>query len=241
MKIIFSPSKGMDNSMIKNSLNSELPLFIDKANYLRNIISNLSMEDFEKKFKLKGKLLQEAYDIAINKENVLEKEAVLFYSGVSFRQLELEKYSEDDFSYAKDHVFILSALYGVLNAIDRIKAYRLDMGIKILDESLYSFWKKEIDNFFEEEDLIINLASNEFSKMLDRKKQLRIIDVEFRQLIDGTIKNISTEAKKARGLFLNYMIKNKIVEDIKLKNFDLEGYSFSKESSEINKLVFIKK
>lgn len=241
MKIIFSPSKGMDNSVIKNSLNSELPLFIEKANYLRNIISELSVEDFEKKFKLKGKLLQEAYNIAINKENEIEKEALLFYSGVSFRQLELEKYSKDDFSYVKNHVFILSALYGVLNALDRIKAYRLDMGIKILDESLYSFWKKEIDNFFKEEDLIINLASNEFSKMLDRKKQPRIIDVEFRQLIDGNLKNISTEAKKARGLFLNYMIKNKIVDDIKLKEFNLEGYIFSEENSESNKLIFIKK
>ncbi len=241
MKIIFSPSKGMDNSVIKNSLNSELPLFIEKANYLRNIISELSVEDFEKKFKLKGKLLQEVYNIAINKENEVEKEALLFYSGVSFRQLELEKYSKDDFSYVKNHVFILSALYGVLNALDRIKAYRLDMGIKILDESLYSFWKKEIDNFFKEEDLIINLASNEFSKMLDRKKQPRIIDVEFRQLIDGNLKNISTEAKKARGLFLNYMIKNKIVDDIKLKEFNLEGYIFSEENSESNKLIFIKK
>lgn len=241
MKIIFSPSKGMDNSVIKNSLNSELPLFIEKANYLRNIISEFSVEDFEKKFKLKGKLLQEAYNIAINKENEVEKEGLLFYSGVSFRQLELEKYSKDDFSYVKNHVFILSALYGVLNALDRIKAYRLDMGIKILDESLYSFWKKEIDNFFKEEDLIINLASNEFSKMLDRKKQPRIIDVEFRQLIDGNLKNISTEAKKARGLFLNYMIKNKIVDDIKLKEFNLEGYIFSEENSESNKLIFIKK
>lgn len=241
MKIIFSPSKGMDNSMVNTFLKSEVPLFIEKANYLRNIISEFSMTEFEKKFKLKGKLLQEAYDIAINKESAVEKEALLFYNGVSFRQLELEKYSKDDFSYAKDHVFVLSALYGVLNALDRIKAYRLDMGIKILDESLYSFWKKEIDNFFQEKELIINLASNEFSKMLDRKRELNIIDIEFRQLVDGTIKNISTEAKKARGLFLNYMIKNKIIDVIKLKEFNLEGYSFSEENSESHKLVFIKK
>lgn len=241
MKIIFSPSKGMENLIIENPLKSTQPLFIEKANFLSNILSNLSIEDFEKKFKLKDKLLQESYNTATNKENGIEKEALLFYNGVSFRQLELERYSKDEFSYAKDYVFILSALYGVLNSLDRIKAYRLDMGIKILDESLYSFWKKEIDEFFEREDLIINLASNEFSKMIDRKKQPNIIDIEFRQTVNGEIKNISTEAKKARGLFLNYMIKNKIVDVTKLKEFNLEGYSFSEENVNSHKLIFIKR
>lgn len=241
MKIIFSPSKSMDNSKVKNPLKAGVPLFLKKTSFLRDRLCGLSMEEFGNRFKLKGKMLENSYNIALNGGSDEEKEALLFYSGVSFRQLELDKYSLTEFSYAKNHVFILSALYGILNSLDKIRAYRLDMGIKILDQSLYSFWSEEVNNFFKEEDCIVNLASNEFSKMINRDNQLNIIDIEFRQLVHGEIKNISTEAKKARGLFLNYMIKNKIVDLLKLKEFNFGGYSIAEEKSGTNKLVFLKK
>lgn len=42
------------------------------------------------------------------------------------------------------------------------------------DKSLYQFWKKEISDYFKNDDFVINLASKEYSKMLDSSKLLTI-------------------------------------------------------------------
>ena len=42
------------------------------------------------------------------------------------------------------------------------------------DKSLYQFWKKEISDYFKNNDFVINLASKEYSKMLDSSKLLTI-------------------------------------------------------------------
>ena len=115
------------------------------------------------------------------------------------------------------------------------------MTINILEESMYKFWSKDINNFLENysTEILINLASKEFSKILDYKK-FKVIDIEFRQKIDEKLKNISTEGKKARGMMLNYMTLNSIEDIEKIKKFSEDGYRFSPENSTENKLFFIK-
>ena len=139
------------------------------------------------------------------------------------------------------NLFIFSALYGAISPNTKIKPYRLDMTINILDESMYKFWNKDINNYLEKysTEVFINLASKEFSKILDYKK-FKVIDIEFRQNIDEKLKNISTEGKKARGMMLNYMTLNSIENIEKIKEFSEDGYKFSPENSTETKLFFIK-
>ena len=68
-----------------------------------------------------------------------------------------------------------------------------------------------------------------------------MIDIEFRQCDGDKIKNISTEAKKARGALLNYLIENKIACIEEIKNFNNLGYTFSLELSSEKTIFFIKK
>lgn len=240
MKIIFSPSKSMKirKSKIKINFPSSIPLCLEKANILRRKLADYSKEEFGKIFKINGKLLDENYLIAQKKGGSEEKEAIFFYYGISYRQLEIDKYNIEEIEYLEKNIVILSAMYGILNPFNKIKIYRLDMGIKILQKSLYDFWQEKIDLFFNKDEIIINLASQEFSKMLNKKNKI-IIDIEFRQLRNGKLKNISTEAKKARGIFLNYMIINKIKNLDELKKFNFGNYIFSEENSTPKKFLFV--
>ena len=45
------------------------------------------------------------------------------------------------------------------------------MTINILDESMYKFWSRDINNYLDKysTEIFINLASKEFSKILDYK------------------------------------------------------------------------
>ncbi len=240
MKIVFSPSKTMKFKKINFSSSKEIR-FLDKTDILVKRLKEFSVEEIGKLFKLKGELLEKTYENIRDFSNLESSEALSLYDGVTFRQLETDRYTENNIDYLNKNLFIFSALYGILSPNTRIKPYRLDMTISFLDESLYKFWQEDINNYLEKykDEVFINLASKEFSKFLDYKK-FKVLDVEFRQNVNGTLKNISTEGKKARGMLLNYMAINNILDVEKIKEFSEEGYRYSEENSNEKKIFFIK-
>lgn len=240
MKIIFSPSKGMNYQNIKISNTNLSPIFFNKTNLLINNLQDMDLENLSKKLKIKGSLLEKTYENYQNFFELPEYPSILLYNGVSFKNLELDEYTCKEFDYMVEHLRIFSALYGILCPNTLIREYRLDMTSKIIDESSYNFWKKEINEYFSKDETIINLASNEFSKILDRKLHT-ILDIEFYQLKETGLTTSSTEAKKMRGKFLNYMIKNQVSQLELLKEFSQENYTFSVELSSAHKFIFIAK
>ena len=108
--------------------------------------------------------------------------------------------------------------------------------------NLYNFWKDDIaKNILKDTDFIVNLTSEEFSKTVKKYiSENQILDFEFYKKVDEKLKKHSTISKKARGMMLNFMTKNKIenIEDI--KKFDKDGYEFVEEMSLENKFVFVK-
>lgn len=244
MKLFFSPSKGMQYKNFKYSMDNnpiDIP-FKEKTDFLISVLKNFSKDEISSRLKIKGKILDEVLNIYSNFYNQEEREAISIYDGVSYKQLDIENLSSESYSYMKNNIFIFSALYGVLNACTPIRPYRLDMTNKILDISPYDFWKEDIEKFLLQfkDETFINIASNEFSKILNRKV-FNIIDIEFRQCDGDKIKNISTEAKKARGALLNYLIKNEITSIEKIKSFNALDYEFSSELSSDKSIFFTKK
>ena len=244
MKIIFSPSKEMREENIfenKKIEFTESP-FKDKTNILIDILKQKSIEEIESIMKLKADLLAKTYKDIQNYDRLKYIPAISMYYGVSFK--ELEAYSEESLKYLKDKLFILSALYGLSQAFDLVKKYRLDMTMSIVDKGLYNFWKKEINEYISksltEDEVLLNLASGEFSKMIDTKK-INMINLDFKEEKDGTYKSVSTYSKKARGKFLNYLIKNQISSLEEVEKINLDGYILNKDLSNSKNLIFTRK
>ena len=246
MKIIFSPSKEMREENIfenKKIEFTESP-FKDKTNILIDILKQKSIEEIESIMKLKADLLAKTYKDIQNYDKLKYIPAISMYYGVSFKELELEAYSEKSLKYLKDRLFILSALYGLSKSFDLVKKYRLDMTMSIVDKGLYNFWKKDVNdyisNILSKDEILLNLASSEFSKMIDSKK-ISIINIDFKEEKDGIYKSVSTYSKKARGQFLNYLVKNQIdnLEDI--KKIKLDGYSLNNTLSDEKNFIFTRK
>ena len=246
MKIIFSPSKEMREENIFENKKIEFtePKFKDKTNILIGILKEKSLSEIENIMKLKGALLNKTYKDIQDYDKLKFIPAISMYYGVSFKELNLEDYSEKSLEYLKNNLLILSALYGVSLAFDLLKKYRLDMTMSIIDKGLYNFWKKDINdyisNILSKDEVLLNLASSEFSKMIDSKK-ISIINVDFKEERDGAYKSVSTYSKKARGQFLNYLVKNEIdnLEDI--KKIKLEGYSLNNTLSDEKNFIFTRK
>ena len=242
MKILFSPSKGMKYKNEFSNFKEEIP-FKEKTEEILKKLKILDIQEIGKILKIKENLLIETSNNMHNYNDLKLSNAISLYDGVSFRQLNLDSYTESNLKYIKNNVFIFSAFYGIVNGLTNIKPYRLDMTNKILNENPYKFWKDSINNFLlntleNSNDFYLNLASKEFSKIVN--DNIKVINVEFRQNIDNTLKNISTEAKKARGLLLNYLIKNNICNLDQIKDFKESGYKYSNTYSNESTLFFIK-
>ena len=246
MKIIFSPSKEMrEENIFKNKkIEFTESKFKDKTNILIETLNKKSISEIENIMKLKGELLNKTYKDIQDYDKLKSIPAISMYYGVSFKELNLEDYSEKSFKYLKNNLLILSALYGVSLAFDLLKKYRLDMTMSIIDKGLYNFWKKDINdyisNILSKDEILLNLASGEFSKMIDSKK-ISMINIDFKEEKDGAYKSVSTYSKKARGQFLNYLVKNQIdnLEDI--KKIKLDGYSLNNALSDEKNFIFTRK
>ncbi len=230
MKIIVSPSKTMKIRKIDFNSNN-VALFNDVTNILLEELKSFDKEYISKKMKIKDKLLDDVYNDILNYEKNEEGNALLSFTGTVFKQLKIKEYSDDNFKYADDNVRILSAFYGVVSAMQYVKKYRLDMNMSIFSKSLYKIWSDVINDYFKD-DIILNLASNEYSKMIKKK----MVNVDF--LVNE--KRIAYHSKVARGEILNFLIKNKISDINFIKEEIFNGYRYSKELSGEDNLIFVR-
>ena len=107
------------------------------------------------------------------------------------------------------------------------------MGTK-LKPSLYEFWGDRLTQDLGDE-LVINLASNEYSKAVKPKN---VITVDFKETKNGELKIIGIFAKKARGLMSRYIIQNKITKPEDIKGFNVDGYEFREDLSNEKHYIF---
>lgn len=245
MKIIFSPSKEMRNiNFFKNLEYTNEPIFNSAMLQILNRLRTFSKEEISSIMKVKNTILDDTLKNINNFEKNEKSPALFLYNGVAFKELELSKYNNKDFEFIKDKLFILSAFYGLSKPFTMIKKYRLDMTMKIFDISFYEFWKKDINDFIEKElnndkdGILLNLASGEFSKIMDKKRIKTIINIDFKEYRDNKYISVSSYSKQARGAFLNIIIKNKI-EDVKsLKNISFNNYKLNLELSDDFNFIF---
>ena len=243
MKIIISSSKTkkINNLPIKDSgsLTEKEPFYLEITNEIIEKMKTFSVGEIEKKFKLKKEKAEKLLEFYQNYENEKSGNALASYTGVAYKSIGIDTFDIEDFEYLESNLVILSALYGILTPYTNVKEYRLDMTNSIFEnKSLYEVWKSSVNEYFEQEDVILNLASKEYSKLINSDK---LINFEFWEDSNGKLKQVSTNSKKMRGFTLNYIVKNKISDVKKLRNITLDGYVFDEDMSDERKFVYVKK
>jgi cytoplasmic iron level regulating protein YaaA (DUF328/UPF0246 family) len=240
MKIIVSPSKTQN---LQATLSQSEKLLIDQANTLQlfQVMKSMSKPTLAKLTKLEGSLLDEIYDLYRNFEPTHPMvRAIDCYRGVVFQEIKSEQYNAMQRTYMNEHLIILSAMYGVLEPDIPIWPYRLDLTMKPTGINLYTYWQKTIDTYFAQEDLIINLASEEFNKWLKPYHQ-QILHIHFRERkADGELKVISYYAKQARGRMAHQLITHQLENVETIKELAIENYRFEESLSNSNHFYFVK-
>ncbi|MFK8068241.1 MAG: peroxide stress protein YaaA [Gammaproteobacteria bacterium] len=250
MQIIISPAKTLDFVSEPKFADFTTPAFLEDSCQLMDELKQLGPDDLSSLMKISEKLGELNYDRNQNWQTPFtpknSKQCIYAFKGDVYTGLDAESLNKKDIQFAQKHLRVLSGLYGLLKPLDLIQAYRLEMGTRFTNHrgtNLYEFWGNKlteaINNEFDKNSVLINLASNEYSKALKTKNiEAEIITPVFKDNKNGTYKLISFYAKKARGLMSRFIIENKIKDPEKIKNFNVEGYQFNSSLSKDNDWVF---
>ena len=239
MKIIISPAKTFKIRKLKKE-NIDC-LFENKKNALVSIMKEKSIEELKSVWKCSDKIANESYKLYENFDSAPKGCAILSFDGIQYQYMDVDSLDEKQLEYLEEHLRILSGLYGILRPLDEISKYRLDFEDKLIN--LYEFWKDEIRNHFKGEE-IIDLASKEYGQNIYKYLDKTPVKIDFKEevLVDGEIKlkTKATPSKILRGRMVNYMARNNVENIEQLKKFSCDGYNYSEDYSDINKLVFVK-
>ena len=236
MKIIISPAKKIATDNFINKGTSIL--FFKETNYLVNELKTYDVSDIKSLMKLSDNLAQLNWQRFQDWNTNDVGQALFMFKGEVYQGLKADTLSNIELDFAQENLRILSGLYGLLKPKDLILPYRLEMGTKLKTKSgnnLYKFWANRLHQALMSElkndEEIINLASEEYSKALQLSKfDNPVITPVFKDFKNGKLKVISFYAKKARGEMVNFIIKNKIKNPENLKYFSNLGYQFTDEN-----------
>ena len=251
MLMVISPAKTLDYAGADYSHFTQ-PAVLDQSEQLIKELRRYDPAQLSRLMKISDKLAQLNYQryqdfkAPFTLENA--KQALLVFDGDVYKGIRVKDYDEDDLAFAQDHLRILSGLYGVLRPLDLMQPYRLEMGTKLetkKGQNLYEFWGEQISNLInaalekESEPCLVNLASNEYFKSIKKETiKARILDIEFKENKAGVYKTIAIYAKRARGLMVDFVIRNRIENPELIKGFDSDGYTFNSELSTTDSWVF---
>lgn len=252
MLAVLSPAKKLDFDRLPADLPVTDPALSDDIAMLAKRTRRLKRADIARLMSLSEALADLNYQrfqaFSDAPEEGAARPAALAFAGDTYVGLDAPSFSAADFAYAQDHLRILSGLYGILRPLDRIQPYRLEMGTRLdtrRGADLYAFWGARISKALnavlegQETRVLVNLASNEYFKAVDRKAlKVPVLTCVFQEIREGEAKVISFLAKRARGSMARFMVTNRIDRPDGLKDFDTDGYRFQPSQSDATTFVF---
>lgn len=255
MLLLLSPAKSLDYEAPPVTDRHTLPEFASEAAALIDVLRPYTPAQIASLMALSDALATlnvaryAAWSPKFTGEN--SKQAILAFNGDVYEGLDATSLKPADLDWAQAHIGILSGLYGVLRPLDWMQPYRLEMGTRLTNprgKDLYAWWGDTLAEYLNRrlaeqgDDLVINLASQEYFKSVKRKAlKARVVECVFEDWKAGQWKIISFHAKRARGLMARHAVLKRARSTADLLDFSAEGYAHDPAASEADRLVFRRK
>ncbi len=252
MLMLISPAKTLDESRLQRNVQATQPRFLEDASQLVEQLQALDEGDIGTLMHVSEKIaalnVRRYQDFHTPLDESNAKPALFSFQGDVYKPIDALSYDDKTLDFTNQHVRILSGLYGLLRPLDYLYPYRLEMGTKLPNargKNLYEFWGEQVTQALNDDlkeqgsDVVLNLASTEYSKAVKPAKlHGRYVTAEFKERKGDAYKVIGIHAKKARGLMVDYVVRERITELDAITGFDREGYVFNPAMSNEDKMVF---
>ena len=161
-----------------------------------------------------------------------------------------DSFSKQDIAFAQKSLGILSGLYGLLSPLDLVQPYRLEMSVLLSNsrgKDLYAFWSTQLVKVINKNmekckaNYLLNLASNEYFSAINTAVLSKpVVKIDFKESRNGKLKIIGINAKKARGMMVNFIVKNRCKTLESLQDFSGMSYQYSPSLSSGRVITFVR-
>ncbi|ACL18307.1 hypothetical protein DesLBE_3101 [Desulfitobacterium sp. LBE] len=246
MKIIISPAKkmNMDGDFLSPR---NIPVYLEKAKKLQRHLQSLPYEELRKLLCCNDEIAGLNYERYQTMDlSGYTSPAILAYDGIQYKYMAPQVFEDDYFDYIEKHLRILSGFYGILKPFDGVVPYRLEMQAKLKTDfcrNLYDYWQDDIYRELTQEDTtILNLASAEYSKTIEKylTAGINYVKCVFGELRDGRVIEKGVYVKMARGEMVRFMAEKAIKDLEQIKEFNRLGFRYREQLSDNNTFVFVK-
>lgn len=244
IKYLIPPSEGknienLSHKKFKNVFDNLS--FLELNNKRKELIDFLSSMNFDDKnlkklTGLKGKNLEEAFEINKKLMHSKVKNSIELFDGVMFKSIDYNGMDNDSKKFFEDNFAIFNALLGVNKPLDLIPEFKVKPEGYIKNKKIHKFWKESMKNIFENF-IVFDLLTTNYRKMIDNKNFYKI---DFYTFKNNEVKSAGHFSKKYRGEFINHVCKNTIdnldtILNINTKNIEL--YKYIEETKEIKFII----
>lgn len=246
--VFLSPAKRMNTQSFVSPVKSTEPTYIKMATQLMQELKSLKEGDLQQIMEVKAPLLTEVKTMlkTWGDDTKIAFPAASLYNGDAYMRLCARDWDKQSWEFAKDHLYILSAIYGVLRATDAIQPYRLMVGSRwrgrTAAQGLYPFWHEHLQGFDEvvtQKKVMINLASQEYAQMLEAWKIPRV-NIDFKVQKAGKLSTVSSFSKQARGAMARWIVENRPQQWEEIQKVEVLGYRFDSRFSDKENWIYVK-
>jgi cytoplasmic iron level regulating protein YaaA (DUF328/UPF0246 family) len=251
MLMLLAPSKTQDSN-VANWKNETFPALLSDSKQLIARLREFSVDELGVLMKMSAQLAVQTHkrinDFQTPFTASNAKPALAVFQGDVYSRIATSGYSLKEKEYLQQHLRILSGLYGVLRPMDLMQSYRLEMGCKLSNsrgKNLYEFWGEKVTDELNralsthEEAFLVNLASVEYLRVIKKKKlKGKILQIDFKERKGDSYKTVAIYAKRARGMMVDFAVKNKLQSVTELQGFERENYCFQTALSTEERYVF---
>ena len=249
MLVLLSPSKTLSFADAPTVDDCTVPEFLEASVKLMGKMKRMSVRKVERLMSVNAGIAAQTVEWANNWDTPFSpanaRPAAHCFKGAVYTGLQARSWGDADRVFAQGHLRILSGLYGVLKPYDLMQPYRLEMGLRWditpKTSNLYAFWSDRIQQRIEADanGLIINLASNEYSKAAIAKSYAgRVITPAFKELVGTEYKAKMAYAKEARGTMARHIVQHQWTNPEDFKQFTGMGYAYDPNLSSADDWVF---
>ena len=246
MRIIISPAKKM-NDDLDGLPPRDLPALLEKTERLLGYLKAMSLPELKKLLSCNDQLAELNYRRfqTMDLRRRLTP-ALLAYEGIQYRYMAPAVFTEGALAYVQEHLRILSGFYGVLRPFDGVTPYRLEMQAKLKTtfcRDLYDFWGDRLAAALEEKDVVVDLASGEYSKAVVPRLpvNIRVITPIFGELrSDGKVVEKGVHVKMARGEMVRFLAEGGVEDPEVITAFEGLGFRYCPQQSRPDRPVFLR-
>ena len=249
MQILLAEAKTMRNPM--SAVAAAPGAFQAVAEQMAAEIAQMSVEDIAQAFRCSRAIALRVSEAYRQFGVAQPSPALLAYDGHAYKHLRADSLNADATTFARQHLWITSFLYGLLRPQDTVVPYRMEAGLRLDmagDESLARFWQSRLTPFLIEhvqadDGVLVHLSTAEFTHLFNWAqicREVHVIEPHFCVHKNGVLRVQAVWAKACRGAMVRYILEHRLSDPSALTAFSYEGFRYHADASDARNLCFVR-